>query len=159
MITVDYLGVKGTGKTVKAAKADAARIVAGFMASAKSPLVYVYKGNVVIAWQTDVESASYTVVHHDTKDGRHFGTSSIPGDIDEAMAKGRWHLAQILEDAGCCADGYDRNAAQADIDRSRRFTAFYRQAEAEGYPDAHRAACEALSLGHLAEKAVYLKAS
>lgn len=146
MITVDYLGVQGSGKTVKAAKADAARKVADFVASARSPLVRVMRGHVLIAWQTGVDACAYTYVSLGAEDGAHYYSCSQGGDIEDAMRAVRNHVASNLGDASL-ADPRDQTSVARDIEYRNRFAALYREHIEAGKSEieAHRLACNGIA--------------
>jgi hypothetical protein len=140
MITVDYLGIQGSGKTIRDAKADAARKVAGFVEAAKSPLVYVESGHVMIAWQTGVNESAYTYVSPNTENGPRHYCSMQAGSAYDALRAARRHVAKNIGNASI-ADPSDRAKVEIEISESRAFTAAYRHAEASGITDPHTWAC------------------
>jgi len=146
MITVDYLGVQGTGKTVKAAKEDAVRKVRDLVAAARAPLVYCYRGNTVIAWQTGDDRGMYTYTTPTTDEGMRHYCATAQGDRYDAMRRGRAHLARTLDDANA-ADERDRATVQEDIDRSKAFAELYHKHISKGATDseAHAAACHGVA--------------
>ncbi len=141
MITVEYLGVTGRGRTLKEAKADAARVVRGLVASAKAPLIWCGRGHTVIAWQLGEGEAWYTYTTPKEEGMRTF-CASATGDAADALRAGRRHLAHNLDDASM-ADPRDRAEVERENAQSREFNTLYRAHKAAGASDteAHANAC------------------
>lgn len=147
-ITLEYLGVEGTGRTVKEAKADAVRKIEQLLKADRSPYFMSFRGQHVIIWHTGT-SYAYRQVNNEEDYSRgkkiQWGTQTCSDDISQVLGEIRQHLAQV------CWDGVEEMSPllteereQRDFAQWQRFQIAYQDARAKGLSDTecHRYACE-----------------
>lgn len=147
-ITLEYLGVEGTGKTVKEAKLEATRKIEKLLKADRSPHFLSFRGESIIVWHTGA-SYVYKMLDNAADYSRgqkiQWGTQPLSDDIREVLAECRRHLAQI------CWDGVeDMSPLLTEAKEQQQFTQWvrfqraYQEARIQGKSetDCHQYACE-----------------
>jgi hypothetical protein len=96
---VNYLGMDGTGQTVKDAKADAAQKIEAAMEGSYTPIVLTAGGETIICYREPTYGWSYSFVRNGELSG-----SSIMGDRSRTYTErsARRHLGGIATDWRTC---------------------------------------------------------
>ncbi len=145
MVTLDYYGMTGTGKTLKAAKEDAGEKLRAALKGDYSPVILAHRGNVVLVARSPSGWDFRTICDADT--GPRPGTVHLCGsnyDTQEgALRDAAAHLAQM---GWVVADGTEspefiRDREQrANFERWATFQLRYAKAKATGCTD-HESHC------------------
>ena len=98
MITLEYMGIEGTGRTLRDAKADAARKVRGLVAAVTHPEIHILGGYTIVAWMTGENECAYTFTHPGDADGKQYHCCMFGGTIKDAVESGKKHVAQLMAD-------------------------------------------------------------
>ena len=96
MITVEYMGLSDSGKTVKEAKQKIACKVSRFIAAATCPRIIKHKGCILILTLQDVNSYCYTIVWPDSPEGYINSCSCASGTMKDGEIAGKKHIEQMI---------------------------------------------------------------
>lgn len=147
-ITLEYLGIEGTGRTVKEAKLDATRTIEKMLKVDRSPYFMSFRGQSVLIWHNGTSYVSRMLDQDgDYSRGKKvsYCTSHCSDNISDVLAENRRHLAQI------CWDGQEEMSPllteareQRDFAQWVRFQRAYKDAREKGLRDmdCHKYACE-----------------
>jgi hypothetical protein len=147
-IILEYLGVEGTGRTVKEAKLDATHTIERMLKVDRSPYFMAFRGQSVLIWHNGNNYVSRILdTNEDYSRGKKISycTSHCSDSIAEVLAHNRQHLAQL------CWDGIEEMSPLLTEEKEQRkfaqwvrFQRAYQEASRNGLSemDCHRYACE-----------------
>lgn len=158
MITLDYYGVKGEGRTITDAKKNAGEKIRDMLAGRYDPTILTYRGQSVVVFRTPAGWDSRTI--HHTGDG--YGQEKVLAnghykDEKEAIRKAKSHLAQQTwkhEDGKKVPEFIKEVGEIDDYLRWIEFQMRYKAARDKGLSDheAHMYGCGSLGRQDLIEK-------
>ena len=138
-VTIDYLGMWGTGRTKTEAKQDAARRIEEALGGSYTPVILTAGGETILMYRDPLSGWSY----HFVRDGELTGGCFSMDDRFETERQARRHLGGLATDWRTCQGPDDvhpivqNQEDRRDIARGCQWQRDYQTARAAGLDDAN----------------------